>query len=60
MATRYGTLVRYGTPQFLIRSAVHWYGMPFLKWYEYGTLVRYVSKIEQKYGTLVRFTVRGT
>ena len=22
--------VRYGTPQFLLRSTVHWYGTPFL------------------------------
>ena len=27
---RYGTLVRYGMPQFLLRSTVRWYGTPFL------------------------------
>ena len=41
-AVRHSTLVRYGTPQFLLRSAVRWYGTPFfygtgtLRWY--GTL----------------------
>ena len=29
MAVRYGTLVRYGTPQFLPRSTVRWYDTPF-------------------------------
>ena len=29
MAVRYGTLVRYGTPQFLLRSRVRWYGTFF-------------------------------
>ena len=34
-------LVRSGTPQFLLRSRERWYGMLFLLWYGYGTLVRY-------------------
>ena len=29
MAVRYGTVRRYGTPQFLPRSTVRWYDMPF-------------------------------
>ena len=33
--------VRYGTPQFLRRDTIRWYGMLFLWWYGYGTLVRY-------------------
>ena len=33
--------VRYGTPQFLRRDTVRWYGTLFLWWYGYGTLVRY-------------------
>ena len=34
--------VRYVTPQFLRRGTVRWYGTFFLRWYGYGTLVRYV------------------
>ena len=30
MAVQYGTLVRYSTPQFLLRSTVHWCGTLFL------------------------------
>ena len=37
---RYGTLVPYGTPQFLLRSTVRWSGTPLLEWYGYGSLVR--------------------
>ena len=44
--------------QFLLRSTVRWYGTPFLKWYGYGTLVRYASKIELTYGTLVQYSSR--
>ena len=33
--------VRYGTPHFLQRSTVRWYGTLFLQWYGYGTLARY-------------------
>ena len=40
MAVWYGTLVCYGTPQFLQRGTVHWYGTLFLRWY--GMLVWYV------------------
>ena len=36
-----GSTVRHGTPQFLLRSTVRWYGTPFLQWYRYGTLVQY-------------------
>ena len=65
--------VRYGTPQFLLRSTVRYvntvrYASILAK--KYGTLVRYAffvmvrvryaSKIEMKYGTLVRFKVQGT
>ena len=32
--------VRYGTPQFLLRSTACWYGTRFLLWYGYGTMVR--------------------
>ena len=38
-----GLAVRYGTPQFLLRSTVRWYGTPFLYWYGYDTLLRYAS-----------------
>ena len=40
MAVRYGTLVRYGTPQFLLRSTVHWYGTFF-----FMVRVRYVGTV---------------
>ena len=50
--------VQYGTAQFFQKSTVRWYGTPFLLWY--GTLVRYASKIELKYGTVqgARYVVR--
>ena len=41
MAVRYGTLVRYGTPQFLLGNTVRWYGAPFFLRYGYEMLVRY-------------------
>ena len=41
MTVRYGALVRYGTPRFLLRSTVRWYGTPF-----FGMLrVRYVGTV---------------
>ena len=49
---QYGTVRKYGTPQFLLKSSVCWYGTPFLKWYGYGTLQNL------KYGTLVRYGFR--
>ena len=42
--------LRYGTPQFLLKSTV--------RLFRNGTLVRYASKIELKYGTLVRYGSR--
>ena len=50
--------VRYGMPQFLLRSTVRWYGTPFWEWYGDGTLVRNAPKIRLKYGTLVRYGLR--
>ena len=52
---QYDTLVRYGTPQFLLRSLIRWYGTLFLKWYKHGTLVWYAFfvKVRARYvGTL--------
>ena len=55
---QYGKVRRYGTPQFLLRSSVRWYDTPFLFCYGYGTLVRYASKIELKYGRPVWYASR--
>ena len=62
-ARKYGTLVRYaGTVRFFCNGTgtIRQYITPFLQWYGYGKLVWYDSEIELKYGTLVRFKVRGT
>ena len=58
MAVRYGMVCKYGTPQFLLRSMVCWYGTAFLEWFGYGTLVPLASKIALKYGMLVRYGSR--
>ena len=50
--------VRYGTPQFLPKSTVRWYGTLFLQWYGYVTLVRYAFcvMVRVRYvGTLFEF-----
>ena len=44
--------VRYGTPQFLLRSTVRWYGTPYLYWYRYGTLYGTRYLYWYGYGTL--------
>ena len=49
--------VRYGTPQFLLRSTVRWYGTPFLQWYGYGMLVPLVTYVGTHLG--VAFTSDG-
>ena len=64
MAVRYGTLVWYGTPQFLLRSTVRffrngmstlrWYGTPFLQWYGYGMLVRCLNLPTKRFMCNVR------
>ena len=41
MAVWYGTLVCYGTPQFLQRGTVHWYGTLFFAMVR----VRYVGMV---------------
>ena len=55
--------VRYGTPQFLLRSTVRWYNnMPFLEWYGYGTLqkLNWSRPTVRCYGTVqvARYVVR--
>ena len=40
MAVLYGTVRKYDTPEFLLKSMVRLYGMRFVWRYEYGTLVR--------------------
>ena len=42
--------VRYGTPQFFLRSTVRWYGTFSLQWYWYGTLVRYAFLVNVRVG----------
>ena len=47
--------LRYGKPQFLLKSTVRWYSMPFLQWGGFGTLVRYAFfvKVQVRFvGTL--------
>ena len=47
---QYGTVHRYGMPQFLLRSTLRWYCTFFLKWYGYGRLVRYAFLIKVRGG----------
>ena len=39
LLARMAVISKDGTPQFLLRSTVHWYGTPFLQRFWYGTLV---------------------
>ena len=41
---QYGTVRKYGTPQFLLRRTVRWYGTPFFVM----VLVRYVGTVRFK------------
>ena len=50
MAVRYGTLVLYGTPQFLLRSTVPWYGTFFFFFFvmvRTGTVLWYALLIKK-------------
>ena len=72
---QYGTVRKYGTSQFLLRSTerwygtfffchgsgtIRWYGTPFLLRYGYGTLVLCLNEKPQTFCTLSRlFVCRG-